>query len=44
MEMSDARLVPTLVPTFTDSKEIRRAERILCGPTSQLRRSIISCS
>ena len=39
-----SRLVPTLVPTFTDSRENRRALSILCGPTGECTRPDASSS
>lgn len=30
------QLVPTLVPQFSDSNPKRRAETVICGPTSEL--------
>lgn len=30
------QLVPTLVPQFSDSNPKRRAETVICGPTSKL--------
>ena len=35
-DATKARLVPTIIPAFTDARENRRGAAILCGPTSQL--------